>query len=242
MKWILQDKNFALGNFINITPVIYRLYKEQNRKVDVFFETDYVKECYVNSPYINIITDKPNTPPFCASSIVNRKNNLPDYQYVYQYIYGEEYTEEYKPFIDKYDDIYEYGSKYIVILNGSGSSNKDYVNSKNPDIKYYINEIEDKLKEGNYFLVFTGSNEDKERLQYLINYYSNEDLIEDFGCIKSSLRYIQHAEYVIGNDTGLIHAAGCYDKPMSVIWKDTKKIKNKNSGKYVKYIYTTNYE
>ena len=223
MKYILQDKNYALGNFINVTPVIKYLFETTEERVNVFFETEYVKECYKNSPYINILETKPHHLPFCSSSLINKANTRPDYQFVFKTIIGEDWTNKYKPFVD--DIIIDstlMPKKYVVIINGSGSENETYVDSKNPGNLIY-NQIVKDLELRGYTTYFTGSQNDFDRSII----FTDEDWIGD---IQLSLALINGADLIITNDTGLCHCAGCYDKNQFILWKDTKFEKNKNSG------------
>ena len=76
---ILQHERYGLGNFINMTPSIKWLYEKNNEKVDVYFSTDYVKECFLKSPYINILNNSTGTFDF-SSNMVNKE--IEDYKYI----------------------------------------------------------------------------------------------------------------------------------------------------------------
>lgn len=221
MLWVLQDKSFALGNFINITPVIKFLYHKTKAKIPVYFETGYVKECYKESPYIEHLKHKPKNTPFVSSSLVNQKK--PDYIYAFEVSTQQIYSDQYRPFIDVIDLKIE---DYILIMNGSGNINSNYVELKNPGEKIYEQMIT-QLKDLGHRIIFTGSNDDLKRVEK-IQHLFNEYVIND---IRLSLKYVQKAKFIITNDTGLCHAAGCFDKPQLVLWKDTNFIKNMNSGK-----------
>ena len=227
MKWILQDQGYALGNFINVTPIIKWLYEKTGEKVPVFFETKYVKECYLNSPYILHLTEKPTTPPFASSAMINRANDKPDFMYAFELVTDEKYSEQYRPFID---ELVSGMGDYILIMNGSGSMNSKYVELKNPNVEIYEKMILELKSMGHKFM-FTGNSDDLERmkpLEYLFEYVFIND-------IRLSLALVRVAKFIITNDTGLAHAAGCFDKPQLVLWKDTKFTKNMNSGKNTVY-------
>lgn len=230
MNWILQDKNYALGNFINITPVIKYLYITSGHKVPVYFETEYVKQCYEKSKYITILDEKPKTKPYASSSMINKKNDLPDYQYAFQLATGLTYIDFYKPFIDEYTYPLIPFEKYVLIMNGTGSQDTNYISLKDPGTDIYKTIITD-LKEKNHNIVFTGSNEDLKRMEDLKPLFD----ICITNNIKASLDVIYAADMIITNDTGLAHAAGCLNKKQFVMWKDTKFTKNMNSGKYTTY-------
>lgn len=231
-QWILQDKNFALGNFINVTPVIKYLFNHNNEPVDVFFETEYVKECYINNKYINILTEKPTTEPFASSSMINRKNDKPDYEYAFELTTGHKYNNHFKPFINKYfnNDL----CNYVLIMNGTGNQDINYTSLKDPGIEPYIKLIY-KYKMGlpsDFKIIFTGTIDDYMRVEG-IHHLFDEYYLND---ITKSLELITNAAYIITNDTGTAHAAGTMDKNMLVLWKDTKFIKNKNSGINTTYL------
>jgi ADP-heptose:LPS heptosyltransferase len=220
MLWILQDKSFALGNFINITPVIKFLYDKTKEKIPVYFETGYVKECYKESPYIEHLKFKPINTPFVSSSLINQKK--PDYIYSFEVATQQIYSDLYKPFIDIIDLKIE---NYILIMNGSGSINSKYVELKNPGEKIYEHMIS-RLKYLGHRIIFTGNKDDLERVRK-VQHLFDELVIND---IRLSLKCVQKAKYIITNDTGLAHVAGCFNKPQLVLWKDTNFIKNINSG------------
>lgn len=231
MKWILQDQGYALGNFINVTPIIKWLYEKTGEKVPVFFETKYVKECYLTSPYILHLTEKPTTPPFASSAMINRANDKPDFMHAFLLATDEKYSDKYRPFIDELDTLLGMiQCKYILIMNGSGSMNSKYVDLKNPQTHVYKFMIE-MLKSTGLKIIFTGNSDDFERMkpiEHLFDYVFIDN-------IRVSLALVREAKFIITNDTGLAHAAGCFDKPQLVLWKDTKFIKNMNSGKNTVY-------
>jgi hypothetical protein len=45
--------------------------------------------------------------------------------------------------------------------------------------------------------------------------------------MRQQLQLIQNAQLVIANDTGFYHAAAAYKKPLFVMWRKTKFIKNR---------------
>jgi hypothetical protein len=231
MKWILQDQGYALGNFINVTPIIKWLYEKTDEKVPVFFETNYVKECYLTSPYILHLTEKPTIPPFASSAMINLANDKPDFMYAFELVtkekYSEKYSEKYHPFID---EIHLGFSDCVLIMNGSGSMNSKYVELKNPGIEIYEKIILE-LKSMGHKIAFTGNLDDLERMKSIRNLFDCI-FIDD---IRFSLSLVRVAKFIITNDTGLAHAAGCFDKPQIVLWKDTKFMKNMNSGKNTVY-------
>ena len=52
---------------------------------------------------------------------------------------------------------------------------------------------------------------------------------------RMALAMIREADYVVANDSGLAHAAGAMNKPMTILWKNTSLPKNANPGKRTNY-------
>jgi hypothetical protein len=230
MNWILQDKGFALGNFINVTPVILDLFLKTDFPVPVFFETEYVKQCYVNNPFIRILDEKPTNRPIASSAMINKRNDKPDYQYAYEIVTGFKYNSIVKPFIDRVNSGYESSGDYVLIMNGSGNNSDKYVSLKDPGVDVYRN-IVTALRIDGHKIVFTGNTDDLNRLDSIRDLF-DEIHVND---IRHSLYLVKNARFIVTNDTGLAHAAGCYDTPQLVLWKHTKFEKNKNSGTKTHY-------
>lgn len=227
MNWILQDKSFGFGNFINITPIIKKLHEDSGRPVPVYFEMPFVKEAYLNDPRIELLEEKPSTPPIVDSKLICKANTTPDFVFAFEKVFGEPYTDKYKP--SAYTTMPPMKGDYVVILMGSGSDREDYVKGKTPSKSVYEQMIFE-LQVRGIELIFTGSEADAKRAGKIASYCR-----QNVGDIRESLSLIANARAVIGNDTGLVHAAGAMDKEMFVIWKDTPFIRCQNSGKNTTY-------
>jgi ADP-heptose:LPS heptosyltransferase len=228
---IEQHKNFALGNFVMLTPTIKKLSEIYNEKIDVYFNHDYVKQCYLDCEFINIVSSLYKAPNF-GSSMINKE--LPDYQYVYKSIIKEPWSEKYHTYVD---DAKEYGKKnekYLLLLNGLGGLS---LNPNDPKPHWYgKKEMTEETfyyikKETDLPIYFTGSESDLKQ-----NPWVNKlaDVIE-IGNIRKSLSLVRDAHKIISNDTGLAHCAGAMNKDILIIWKDTPFIKNQNPGKNTNY-------
>ena len=230
-RYILQDKNFALGNFINLTPTIQYLSEQMGLKVPVFFETEYVRQCFLDCPFIEILKEKPEYKPEFTSAIINAANDRPDYQYIFEMANGKAWTPKYHTYIDyKNTRPVEQGS--IMLLNGSGSQNEEYTAKKDvgPDpYRYAVQYIAKKRK-----IISAGSFDDLARAPYMAN-LAHEAC---WGDIRKTLRMMASASCVIANDTGLAHAAGAMNKPLLVLWKDTARERCKNAGINTVYSYS----
>jgi ADP-heptose:LPS heptosyltransferase len=181
----------------------------------------------LTSSYISHLKEKPTNEPFASSAMINRANNMPDFIYAFELVTKEKYSEKYRPFID---EIVSGMGDYILIMNGSGSMNSKYVELKNPGVEIYEKMILE-LKSMGHKIAFTGNLDDLERMKPIRGLFDCI-FIDD---IRFSLSLVRVAKFIITNDTGLAHAAGCFDKPQLVLWKDTKFTKNMNSGKNTVY-------
>jgi len=212
--YIEQDKDFGLGNFINCTPTIKRIYDYCGYKIPCYFNSDYVKECYTNSPYIEVI-DSPKGVRLFGSELICRENNMPDYLYIQIQVLGS-IDENTHTFID---DVEPLETNSGVFINGSGNEDISYTNLKaiDNDTMMYLKSKAD--------LIGTGSKEDRKR-----NIFNGF-----YGDIRTSLALIKGAKFVISNDTGLYHAAAAMNKKQLVLWKDTKITKNLVPNKNCNY-------
>jgi len=205
--YIEESKGFGLGNFVSITPIIRELY-DKHGKINVLFSKDYVKQCYINSPYINII-DKPVGGKLFSSSLINRGNDKTDIEHASLHILG--HLPKYKTFVDEVEPI---KGEYGVFINGAGNERTDYVDSKSIPFEY-----QEMIKENSKIEVIgIGSLNDKNR-----NIFNGS-----YGDIREALQYIKGAKWVISNVTGFYHVAGAYEKEQLCLWKDCLRPRNEN--------------
>ena len=64
MKWFLQEKNFQLGDFIMLTSGLKALSVVRKEVIPVFFETNIVRDLYLDCDFIDILSKKPSEKPF----------------------------------------------------------------------------------------------------------------------------------------------------------------------------------
>jgi len=206
--YILQDKGFALGNFVNCTPTIRHLFEVHGQKIPVLFQTEYVAECYKNSPYIKRIT-KPQGFKLFGSDMINRANTCKDSEFISINILGLKTA--FKPFID---NVVPVPDDYGVFVNGSGSEEQSYLEKKLVPF-----EIQEVIKYNSTIPVFgTGSLNDQ-----------NRNIFEgSFGNIRESLSLIAGAKWIITNATGFYHVAGAMEKNQLALWKDCLRPRNEN--------------
>lgn len=236
MPYVLQHPDFALGNFINLTPAIKWLAVREGEPVPVYFSTDYVQECFLDCPFIRILDRKPDHGPLFDSGMINPDNDMPDYQYVFQRIAGTKWTPNYHTYVDCIP-VEEVSS--LMMINGSGSIAEKYVKSKDVGAEPYKYAY-DAVKNISlcYRVVSAGSFDDLERAPYMVRY-------SDKACwnnMRQTLALMHGARCVIANDTGLAHAAGAMFKPLLVLWKNTPRERCKNAGPLTEYSYENHEE
>ncbi len=217
--YVLQDRNYGLGNFINLTPTIKSLSESLDKKIPVYFELDHVKECFLDCDFIEILDKQPFDRPLFSSALVDFRNRIPDYVNAYRELSKAYDLNPDAPhtYIDTADEIEAFDFEYTLFMYGSGNEDKMYLSTKTPDRKYY----EDYM---NGRCLFTGSEADFERVDWF------NDMEYSLGDIRRSLALIRDAKMIVSNDTGLAHAAGAMNKDMVILWKDSALPKNGNPG------------
>ena len=222
LEYVEQHKDFALGNFIHLTPTIKWFAEKRGMKIPVLFRTEYVKEAFLDCPFIEHIKKEGKMRMF-GSNMTNNANDRPDYEYIFETLTGVKWTPKYHTYVDSPPPK---ESGYIVVINGSGSMNEGYVQSKDVGASPYM------VAMRKYRTVAVGSKSDFERCPYL---YEADDVIVDD--MRLALSYINGAAAVIANDTGLYHAAGAMDVPTLALWKNTPRERCKNAGTRTEYAY-----
>jgi len=226
-----QPSDFGLGNFIMVTPTIKKMSEILNNKpIEVLFQTPFVKECFINCPFIKPV-DTLSSPPKISSSMIN--STIPDYQYVFETVIGEKWIPKYHTYIDSPKE-YDFSSKgdYIVIANGCATfkNGKPGAWSGKKETPKHIHEF---IKQNTDLpIYFIGSQRD---LDVNTPWMSNIADVIELNNIRKALALIRDSKKAIMNDTGLAHAAGALNKDILILWKDTPFIKNTNPGKYTKY-------
>lgn len=226
-KYVFQNKLSGLGNFIQITPTIEAMAKRLGGKIQCLFESDFVRDCFLECPFIEII----NTPvgeKWFGPWMINTKE--PDYIYVYKLV-TDQFTLNNIPhtYIDTPDcNLFNKIKEYAVLINGSadrrGTKIKDaenYTAKKDPGPIIY-QQIASKLTQLKIPTIAIGSLYDFSR-----GFWHQQADRQFTGHIREALSIIKDASYVISNDSGLYHAASAMNKDIFCIWKDTNHIKNR---------------
>jgi ADP-heptose:LPS heptosyltransferase len=223
MNWIYQNKDWGLGNFINITPIIKWIYDIERKPVPVYFESDYVADAFHEHEMIWRLHEKPDNPPIVSSRCHCANDSQEDFKFNFELITDQKYSERYKPCTNNFN------KREAIIICGAGSEDAEYLNRKIPDPGIYLDLIHE-LRMREFEINFVGSKNDYDRNEvgvFCDNYFIDQ--------MDVALTKIQFSDLVIGNDTGLIHASGCSDVPTFVLWKNTPSTRCKNSGKKSQY-------
>lgn len=235
--YILQHKDFALGNFINITPAIAWLHEQRRERIPVYFSTLYVRQCFEDWKTIQILDRQPAGPPLFGSNITNQANDRPDYQHAFEVFTGEQWTPKYHTYVDEpkmtkreREDL----AGAIVIINGAGNQDQKYVTTKDPGHEAFVDTVAGAtLDHPGAKIIAVGSQADLGRCPWL------KDIADEsyFGNIRLALKIISRAKVVIANDTGLAHAAGAMNQRLVVLMKHTPRERVKNPGFNTTYLY-----
>ena len=228
--YIHQTELYGLGNFINLTPTIKLLADYLKRPVPVYFDLKFIEDCFLNCDFMEILDEKPDNNSLFTSGLFNPMNNCPDYIHVYKMITQAIPLSGELPhtYIDQAKEID--APKYnTLFIRGSGSEEVYYLNLKMPSDEYYKEYFACNLA-GSYTEAFTGSEGDVNRSNGLFS-----GMTKHVGSIRLALALIREADYVVSNDSGLAHAAGAMNKPMTILWKNTSLPKNANPGKRTSY-------
>jgi hypothetical protein len=222
--YVHQHPNFALGNFINCTPTLRFLSEKWGAPIPVLFDTEYVKQCFLDCPFIEII-DAPRGKRLFGSELkAPKRSRWMDCEYIFRQVTGRRWTPEWHTYVDSIDGVS--GHDYIVLINGSGSERLEYVASKDVGEGPYLAAFDFGI------CAFVGSKEDRAR-----NPWSIRAAPTSVGDIRKALNIIAGAGAVIANDTGLAHAAGAMNKPLLVLWKNTPFPRCSNPGHRTQYAF-----
>lgn len=241
--YIHQTELYGLGNWINLTPTINLMADHFDRPIPVYFDLKFIRDCFLNCEFMDILDEKPEDPPNFSSALVsgvgwsregwrrmNEYNTCPDYIHAYKQI-AKRYPlsgELPHTYVDDAKEI-EAPKVNTLFIRGSGSEDKYYLSLKMPRDEYYKEYFAENLA-GCYTEAFTGSEGDVARSNGLF-----DGMTKYTGGIRMALALIREADYVVANDSGLAHAAAAMNKPMTILWKNTSLPKNANPNKRCSY-------
>lgn len=230
MSYYHQVHNFGLGNAINGFAALRRLSEKHNKPIPVYFDLDFVRDCFLDCPFIEILDTKPNSQPLFTSVLTNTTHNTrPDYQFIFEKVTGEKWSGQ-QCYVDRPNGYKMPSNNYAVFIHGSAHNDNRYLDTKEIPVSYYEMAVYRCIERG-LDVVFVGNASDLKRNKWAEPYaIGNND-------IRHALCLISNASVVIGNDSGLIHASGAMNKKTFVFWKNTQYPRCYNSGNNSYYLH-----
>ncbi len=210
VNYVRQHADYGLGNFVNLTPTIERMWLKTAKKVKVYFESEYIRDCFSDWPPIEVLSENPTEQADLCTSMINRANDCPDYEYTWK-----------RYFDGKPRKALRWDKPMAAIICGCANDEKRH--EKQPSIEAY-KYIIDKLKENDYLVFFIGTDHDFVK-SGLVDLDFDEVLMDNIRVMEWG---IAHSDLIVANDTGLHHLAGMHGKKGFILWKDTKLPKNKS--------------
>ena len=233
MIYVQQLKDWGIGNFINCTPTIQMLAEFYKCPISVFFESNVVRDMFLDCNFINILIEEPQIKPLFTSAMVNR--NIPDYVYIQNQIkktLNIKTTKTYHTYVDNVVLEKHISNKPYVVF-ARGCAGPHWEKAKEPGDDIYIHIAKKVLNHG-LDVILIGSNLERDKLERINENINNRGQLI-LNNVRTSLALINNAEFVVANDTGMYHAAGALNKKTFVIWKDTPFEKNQSPGQYIWY-------
>ena len=231
--YVHQLHDYAIGNFINCTPVLQTLSAYYGEKIPVLFDTKVVNDMMLNASFIKPITSKPNR--ICLFNSSLRNMEMPDWQYIHKTICNKLNIPSPKviphTYVDKVDTIKTPIDKpFVCIANGCAGAY--WKEKKDPGEDIYLH-ICKKIYESGRSIVFIGSDKEKHKLESMRNKLGYGTIV--LNDIRESLGLLHKCDFLVANDTGMYHAASALNTRTFVLWKDTPFIKNKSPSINITY-------
>ena len=114
--WFHSVHNFGLGNTINCTPALEWLAKDYGKRIPVYFDLPFVRDAFLDCPFIKILDSKPSYEPLFTSQLTNTtENKKPDYQYIFERVTGRKWNGE-RCYVDQPSE--QHAVKYAVFVHG----------------------------------------------------------------------------------------------------------------------------
>lgn len=234
MIWFHQVKHWELGNFVMATPMLHLKSQELGSPVPVLFQNKHVRELYVRCPFISIIKQKPNAPPFGTTKCVPRKTKRETDIHAYVRRYCKKYEHIPAPYVDDnvvYDFPRQSGKVHVAVFHGC--LGKHLIGSKDIHPKA-LQHLIDTIIKRNYVPVVLGNKTDQQRFWKKVRLKNSVNMLGKL-TLKETVNVLQQCDCFISNDTGLYHVAGALNKPGLVLWKNTDMIKNSSPCSRIKH-------
>ena len=221
--YIEENPGDGLGNFIQCTPTIRHLSNHYNQPIPVYFNREWVKQCFIDIPYLTPISEKKGIRLFGSELHDLDHRSTPDFEYIQKIVLGEVKGNE--TFIRNPNKIQ---GDYGVFINGAGSENPNYLQQKlvNSDIQQIVRDNSKDL------IIGLGSKNDEAR-----NIFPG-----CYGDIEIALNIIGGEKWVITNNTGFYHVAGALKKDQLILWKDCPYPRSTNPNPNCRYSFKDKWE
>lgn len=238
--YVHQHKHYGIGNFINCTPTIQMLSHHFKQKIPVLFDSDVVRDMFLDCEFIDIITHSKGKKQLFHSGLVNW--NIPDHIYIQQKISSQlkiKSSKKYHTYVDTVQLREKCHSKPYVVF-ARGCAGKYWEKAKEPGDDIYIH-IAKKVLDQGLDVIFIGSDLERDKLLRIHNALDQKSHMV-LNNIRHSLALLNECKYLVANDTGMYHAAGALNVPTFVLWKDTPFEKNKCPGTKTVYSQKNDWE
>ena len=231
LPWfILQHHQYGIGNFINCTPAIKRLFLERGQPIPVLFQRPEVAAMFEDWDAIQAIGTKEEIHGrrvLFSSEMCNQLT--PDWEYIYRRVTHHEGPVPHT-YVDnpghKFVGTNINEGDYVVVARGCHADN--HVEMKDPGDETY-RKILDWIAPHKK-IAFIGTTKDWNRNMSRMKEWFPES-ITILNDMRSSLSAISGCSFLLSNDTGMYHVAAAMGKPAFVMWKDTNFNKNRAPGR-----------
>lgn len=236
--YIHQLKGSEIGNFINTTPLIATLFKHYKEKIPVNFDTPLVRDMFLHWDKIEIVSKKQiknrGLKRLFHCGITNSKK--PDWMWLHEKFCNQLGVKVKKiphTYVDKIPTFLK--GDYAVILRGCHHKSvwKRHKECGDNIYKYIIRRVGRRV-------VFVGSDYDLPTINRMRKWKPNHLIY--LNDTRKTLSLINGARFIVGNDTGMYHAAGALNKYIFVLWKTTNFRKNRSPGKNCFFSFPGNWQ
>lgn len=221
-----QERTFGLGNFINCTPTLRALSDYYGQPIPVLFET--VGEAFRDCQFIKHIK-KPKGKELFGSYDINSR--MPDWEFIFKKVENElsiKLGEIPPSYVDNRP--FHQSKYYYVVLRGCFSNIPHKISAKDPGNNIYIEIIRHIEQSDSIKPVFVGTHDDYLRNEFVSKIIGRR-LEWNKTTLRGALALVSGSAFIIGNDTGLMHAAAALNKKAFCMWERTSFVKNQARNK-----------
>lgn len=221
MSWFLQMSWYELGDFVVATPMLRAVSMLRGAPVPVFFETAKLRTLYARCPFIEILPEKPEEPPFATTRSPEATRPGESVAEYFFRVHAREqgFTGDMPPAYVDSDTTprldRKEASSCIAVFHGC--QNEGWLEHKTlpPAVRQHmIDSITHR-----HVAVVLGSARDEELFWSDLDLAGNGRIQSFLGLsLKDSVSLLSQCDAFISNDTGLYHVAGALGLPGLVLW------------------------